>query len=128
MIFSQELRQIPNENPVYTLYRISKYEGFSLLPDEIERHGLITHFEWYSFRPHLTVEVQSPPDGYTYSRMMYKHKEISRHNCCISDKGANGILKGNQYHQVQTRFWLPRLPFIIWSPENFRVVYKKGDS
>lgn len=125
MILTYKLRPDRNGIPLYTLYTKKKVIGYSLASDEIVRHGLKLHFESYNNRLHLTVEMQAPPEGYTYSRLVYKHKDISKHNYCRANATGKSIIDGIQYHQIQTRYWLPRVVAILRNPNNFRAIYTK---
>lgn len=126
MIVSQELHFVRDGNFVYTTYNSRKLKGYLLERGEVDRHGLRLHFEWYCFRFHLTVEVQPPPEGYTYSRLMYRHNDISAHNYCRTGVTGTKVLYGSQFHQIQSRFWLPRIFSILFNPDKFRAVYSSA--
>lgn len=114
-----------NTRPPLTIYSQKENKTINYLVQELTTEGLKLHFEFFDFRPHLTVEVQRPTENYEYEELFFKDKKITRHNNCrITNYGPENLW-GKEFHQIQTRFWAPRILTILKHPEYFKAKYTR---
>jgi len=110
-------------DPLFTLYSSKENKTITDLVQEIESKGIKLHFELFDLRLHLTLEVQKPPKEYRYKQLLYKNQDISKHNTCRTTNYGPEKLWGNEFHQIETRFWAPRVLAVLKHPEYFSAKY-----
>lgn len=124
MLLKQEFYLGGNEKPFFTAQLKEKITDFLVAENKVQRQGIKLHFEWFNYRPYLTVEGQSTPEGCEYPWLIYEHCEISNHNFCRKLYPKTKLPKWNQDHLFKLRFLLSKSPFILINLENFRIIYR----